>query len=63
MKYQKFNIDFCKKYAITKKGLCLSKVYTTSHQKLLWQCNKGHRWYASFNSIFSVSKKGQLCIV
>ncbi|MGD9993710.1 MAG: zinc-ribbon domain-containing protein [Salinivirgaceae bacterium] len=42
-----------KLYAISSSygGKCLSNDYENIRQKLLWECKKGHKWYASANSI------------
>lgn len=37
--------------AYQKRGNCLSKDYHNSKEKLLWQCEKGHLWYATAFSI------------
>lgn len=41
--------------ACQKRGICLSKDYRNSKEKLLWQCEKGYRWYAT---AFSVKIRG-----
>lgn len=38
-------------------GLCLSNEYSGAHDKLSWQCDKGHKWEAPFHSI----RKGSWC--
>jgi hypothetical protein len=38
-------------------GRCLAERYTNSQEKLEWECQRGHRWLASFNSI----KQGSWC--
>jgi hypothetical protein len=43
--------------AIARGGKCLSSVYTGSHEKLLWQCEKMHRWRATSSDI----KTGKWC--
>jgi regulator of protease activity HflC (stomatin/prohibitin superfamily) len=32
-------------------GKCLSSHYENIRQKLLWECRKGHKWFASVNSV------------
>lgn len=32
-------------------GRCLSSAYTNSRAKLLWECDKGHQWEATYRSI------------
>lgn len=39
------------KIAIARGGKCLSHYYINSKVKLLWQCNKGHQWFATPFSI------------
>lgn len=39
------------KIAFAKGGKCLSRYYVNSKMKLLWQCEKGHQWFASQFSI------------
>lgn len=40
----KKTIDEIKKLAVKKSGKLLSKIYNGMHNKLRWQCNKGHIW-------------------
>ena len=44
-------IDKCQQFAISKGGECLSTEYNNSKTKLLWECDKGHRWEARFDNI------------
>jgi hypothetical protein len=45
-------IKMAQEIAKLKKGKCLSIEYKNStNQKLLWECEKGHQWYASLNQI------------
>ena len=53
----KLTIDKMHEIAAKKGGLCLSKVYTNNHSKLIWQCAKGHTWEAIPNSV----KRGSWC--
>jgi len=32
------------KLAEQKDGVCISKIYLGMHNKIKWQCNKGHIW-------------------
>lgn len=41
--------------AILKGGKCLSNVFVNSREKLEWQCEKGHRWKASYDSVSRIS--------
>ena len=47
---KKYNIELCRDYATKRNGLCLSEEY--SGKKLLWKCNIGHIWGATYNDIF-----------
>lgn len=49
----KHTIEEIKLFAIEKKGKCLSDNYKDNKQKLLWECEKGHQWFAKFNLIQS----------
>ncbi len=40
-----------KKIALEHNGKCLSVNYKSIKQKLLWECEKGHRWRTTINSI------------
>jgi len=44
-------IEDCRKLALSRGFRCLSNKYHNSKKKLLWQCSKGHEWYASWNHI------------
>jgi hypothetical protein len=39
-------------------GNCLSKRYINSKEKLLWECNEGHRW---FSTPFSIKVRKSWC--
>jgi hypothetical protein len=39
------------KIALEHKGKCLSVNYDSIKQKLLWECEKGHKWRTTINSI------------
>ncbi len=56
---RKYTIQDAINLAVSKKGYCLSKDYKTNQQKLLWQCEQGHRWFATFNS---VKDNGSWCV-
>jgi len=53
--YNKF--EEYKKSAEEKGGKCISSVYLGCRQKLEWECEIGHRWFAVPSSI----KKGHFC--
>lgn len=42
---QRFSIEKMQELAKAKNGKCLSENYTNCLEKLLWQCEKGHRWW------------------
>ena len=44
-------IEDCQKLATLKNGKCISTEYQNSYIKLLWECEKGHRWSARLNDI------------
>ncbi|MBI2608299.1 MAG: zinc-ribbon domain-containing protein [Deltaproteobacteria bacterium] len=54
---KKLSIKDVQKLAKKKGGKCLSKKYINNHSKLKWQCEKGHKWNALYNSI----KSGTWC--
>lgn len=47
----KKSIQDCKKLARTKGGRCLSQTYTNNASKLLWECEVGHLWYATYSNV------------
>ena len=53
----KNTIDICNNIAKSRKGICLSKLYTNAHAKILWQCDKKHEWVSTFNNI----RNGRWC--
>lgn len=44
-------------YALKHDGLCLSKIYINSINKLIWKCSNGHIWEATPTQI----QRGQWC--
>jgi hypothetical protein len=44
-------IDDVKRIASVRGGECLSVNYTNNTEQLLWKCNNGHIWQASYTSI------------
>lgn len=44
-----------KKIAENRNGKCLAKKYINNYEKMLWQCEYDHTWYASFKDVKSVS--------
>jgi len=50
-------IEELQKIATSRGGYCLSNIYFNNHTKLLWECNKGHKWKNTSHHILS----GQWC--
>ncbi len=48
---RKLTIKDAQKIAKERGGKCLSKKYINSFAKLLWECNEGHKWYATTSSV------------
>lgn len=42
-----FKLKRLKDFAKKKKGKCLSNEYISVEEKVEWECNKGHRWFAA----------------
>lgn len=53
----KLTIEDVKKTAIERGGKCLSEVYVNAQTKMLWECDKGHRWESNSNNI----RQGKWC--
>lgn len=49
---QRNSIEDAKKLAENKNGKCLSEVYVRSHDKLKWECSRGHQWKASYANVY-----------
>jgi hypothetical protein len=45
------NIQEMMRIAHMRGGICLSKEYVNTRSKLLWECEKGHRWESSLSNI------------
>jgi hypothetical protein len=58
---KKKDIKFCKEIAKTRGGLCLSDRYINSDERMLWQCQKGHRWRASLSNLISAKSWCPYC--
>jgi hypothetical protein len=50
-KKYKNTIEDLQEFAKTKNGKCLSNEYFHKDHKYEWECEKGHRWFASFGSV------------
>lgn len=46
-------LEECQEFAKKKGGKCLSETYVNINTKMLWQCEKGHRWETNFNNLKS----------
>lgn len=55
--HAKPTVEDCKKLALKNNGKCLSKTYTNNKAKMVWECNKQHRWETSYKVI----NKGAWC--
>lgn len=53
----KYNISFAENIVKSRGGHCLSSVYKNTKDKMLWQCEQNHKWYASLEKI----KYGRWC--
>ena len=51
------SVDALHAIAAERGGKCLTECYTNSQARLEWECQRGHTWLASFNSI----KQGSWC--
>jgi len=45
---QRLGIDACHLLAANNKGKCLEKVYLNNRTKMLWKCEKGHKFFKSY---------------
>jgi hypothetical protein len=60
--YQILDLDFCHQIAVLRKGKCLSTVYDNKETKMEWECEHGHRWWASFGKIYHVGQWCRYCV-
>ncbi|CAG8504969.1 5075_t:CDS:2 [Cetraspora pellucida] len=44
-------LEACKEIAYSKGGVYLSPEYKNINGLMQWECNKGHKWFASFNGL------------
>jgi hypothetical protein len=47
----RLSIEDAQKVAALKGGRCLSRQYKNARSQLLWVCEKGHKWKATFGSV------------
>jgi hypothetical protein len=50
---QKNTIEDCHILAKSSGGKCISTEYVNAYTKYFWECAKGHRWAAKYNSIYN----------
>ncbi len=50
-KRRSFTLDDVVAHAQSKRGKCLSKIYSNCDQNIEWQCENGHTWFQSFNAV------------
>lgn len=48
---KRLGIDQMQALAAQRFGKCLSTEYANAHSHLLWECDRGHRWWATPNAI------------
>lgn len=48
---KRLTLDECQKFAKLKNGKCLSNEYKSNRVKMMWQCEVGHIWTATFGCI------------
>ena len=46
-KYKKLSLEEVRNSAAARGGKCLSKEYINAHTKMEWECEEGHRWFAT----------------
>ena len=57
----KLTIEDCQEWASTYDGKCVSTEYKNIHHKLEWECDKRHRWFATFGSLRSMKSWCPTC--
>lgn len=61
VKLAKPSLETLQKFAVNKRGKLLSACYTNNKVKLDWECEKGHCWKASWNSISHMNSWCPVC--
>jgi hypothetical protein len=51
LKCNKLTIQDCINFAVSKNWKCLSTTYVNMRAKMLWECEFGHQWLATFHNI------------
>lgn len=54
---QKLSLEDCHKTALEKGGKCLSNIYNNKEDKIEWECEKNHKWFARYGSV----RRGTWC--
>jgi hypothetical protein len=54
------SIEDCREKALEKGGRCLSTEYVNNHTYMEWECDRGHKWSATWASV-GKKKKGTWC--
>tara|TARA_B110000211_G_C14031701_1_gene532433 strand:+ start:33 stop:1538 length:1506 start_codon:yes stop_codon:yes gene_type:complete len=57
----KHTIEQMQKVARERGGRCLSKEYFRAKDNLLWECDKGHQWYANADNTINKGKWCRAC--
>ena len=57
----KLTIEKMQEIAVNRNGKCLSQEYVNSHTKLLWECERGHTWFAKPYSIKNSNNWCPIC--
>ena len=50
---RKITISFCKDFAASKSGKCLSNTYTNARINMVWECNLNHNWETTADKILN----------
>eukprot|EP00971_Amphidinium_carterae_P213919 4245599-Amphidinium_carterae.1 len=50
---RKLSLEDARDAAAQHGGVCLSKEYVNNHTPMLWECGKGHQWWAQLRNIRS----------
>jgi hypothetical protein len=58
---KKYTLETIQKLAASKKGTLISTEYINAHSKLVWQCEVGHIWKASLDSIVNANSWCPVC--
>lgn len=59
---KRHDINDCHELALKNKGRCLSTEYKNNMTKMLWECHKKHKFWATFNSINNYDSWCPYCV-